>query len=690
MSYPDYSAIEDKYIHINGTVEDISFRDSFGQESICITLKEGILCYMKDTSIIPRIGSRISVYGEGYIFETATVPGQFDQREYYYILGIHYGITKAQITQLSDTYSPFKDAMFRLRTNMSNRISALLPAKEASILRAMLLGEKTALDRELKELYQRNGIAHVLAISGLHISLIGMALFRLLRRLRLHINICALTSTALVIGYGFLSGFSVSSLRAIFMFSLSMIAILFKRSYDALTALSIIACAILIPQPLYIRHSGFVFSFGCILTINLLIPALVPKIKSKAGVIYQIRNTCLSSLTIVVGTLPVYYWFYYQLPVYSILLNFLVIPVMSLLVPLGLILIILSYIFVPGAKAISIIIVGILKLFELAAQRADSLPMHYYTPGQPTLLQLILYILILCFIILLSSKSIYRLKWGFVGIAVIALTLRFNPAFELSFLDVGQGDCIFLRSEKAPLQLPGLSDSFSILVDGGSSSKRDIGKYRILPFLKHHGVMELDAVIITHPDSDHTNGIEYLLSSASVEGIKIKELILGDIDSNQKEEEYSKLRQLALEAGIPVSYIKQGDTIDRNGLRLSCLWPVESQHFENTNESSVVLHLKQEYLSALLTGDIEKGAERHLTNTIPSEHIDILKVAHHGSEYSTNTALLDKLNPNEAVISAGQGNSYGHPHQKTLSRLKAAATIVRRTDIEGTITYVVK
>lgn len=689
ISYKDYSDIEDRDIQIEGTVSDISFGESYGQKTMTVTLKEGVLCYMKKPAPVPKIGSTVVISGKGYVFEPATVPGQFDKREYYNILGIHFGITHSIIVEESSSYSVIGDSLFKIRCSMSDKISEALPEREASILKTMLLGEKSSLDRDLKELYQRNGIAHILAISGLHISLLGMSLFRLLKKLGIHVKVSATIASLFVLSYGLLTGFSVSSVRAIFMFGLSMMAVLVMRSYDLLTALSIIACVILISQPLYVLHSGFVFSFGCILTISLLIPSLVPETKSSSGVLLRFRNTLLSSLTILVGTYPIYLWFYYQVPIYSVLLNFLVIPVMSLLVPLGIILIILMYIFVPGGKAVGTVIVGILKLFEIMAEFFDTLPFHYYTPGKPAVWQIVVYLMIMGIIALLHRKKRYRFKWGIAVFGVIFLTLRFNPGFELSFLDVGQGDCIFMRCEGSPVQVPGLTEEFTMLVDGGSSTVKEVGKYRILPFLKNRGVMSIDAIVLTHPDKDHTCGIEELLSFCNVEGIRVKSVIMADLDEDIRSSEFCALTELVESYNVPVHYISEGDFINNSELETDCLWP-PVDYGRDANETSVVLLSGYRDFSFLLTGDVEGSAEKQLVENLPNGiSLSVLKVAHHGSRSSTSEEFLKKVRPGIAVISAGRDNSYGHPHRETLEKLEAVGAEIRRTDHEGTITFTI-
>ena len=235
---------------------------------------EKALCYLAAGQKEPELGSVVRIKGKLSVFEKATNQGQFDARSYYQILGISYRLSQAEISSKTGKYHIVSENLYQLRRFLSEKLSQALPQREASVMQTMLLGEKSGMDQELKALYQRNGIAHILAISGLHISMLGMGLCRLLRKCGVPMKISAAASFVLILLYGVMTGFSVSALRAILMFCLRMGSIL-------------AAAGILLGQPLYFYHSGFLFSFGCVAGIGLLVPLLTVQEDSEGGVLFR-------------------------------------------------------------------------------------------------------------------------------------------------------------------------------------------------------------------------------------------------------------------------------------------------------------------------------------------------------------------------------------------------------------------
>ena len=674
-----YSSYDNKTVTLTGTVSDIAYKPKDGYEQEIIYLKEGVICYIDSSDeTIPPIGSLIRVSGRGFLFDRATNDGQFDAYKYYATIKMHVGINNAHIEWISNEYSELRNALFKLRRAMSQALERTLPSKEASVMKTMLLGEKSQIDAELKELYRRNGIAHVLAISGLHISLLGMGILKVLRYVfNLKPKISAVMASGLVIGYGAMTGFSPSSVRAIFMFCIAMLATLCGRTYDMTTAVSVAFLILLIDNPLYIHNSGFAFSFGCVSGIAMLTPALVASKNNKPLKGY--KNSILSSLSITVASLPVYLWHYYQIPIYAIFLNFLIIPVMAILVPAGIILIAserLCPILLPWVRYL---VVGILRLFTILSEKTDVLPGHYFTPGKPSTIQVLFYIGILVYIILRRKRLALAAKWGIVCLAICVLIIRFRPPLEISFLDVGQGDSIFLRSNE-----------ISLLVDGGSTSVKEVGKHRIIPFLKERGAASIDMVVVTHPDEDHMNGILELLTECKKEGIKIKKLGLPDVEAAMKEEGTIALKEAASRCGCQVVALKAGDGISGNQIKIDVLSPRKMTRVSDMNEASVVLRVNYRGFKTLLTGDLEGIAEDYAANK--AGDIDLLKVAHHGSKNSTSDSFLDSVKPEIAVISVGKNSRYGHPHKETLDRLSRYTPDIRvlRTDECGQVSVKLK
>ena len=344
-----------------------------------------VLCYLKQGQELPKLGSYIRITGKIRNFRKASNPGQFDARSYYRISGIAFQINQVIIQQKSEQYQKGKEALFQLRKGLSETFDRQLSPENASLMKTMVLGEKKALDREIKKRYQRNGIAHLLAISGLHISLIGMAFYKVLRKTAQPVSFCAGGAVLFMYGYGCMAGFSVSSRRALIMFGVQMAAVMFGRTYDLLTSVSLAALLILAEQPWYFYSSSFLFSFGCVLAIGLLVPAMTCKKtealsqsdgkKKAAAVVRQygifwkllegLRKWLLPGCAISAAGLPLQLCFYYQMPVYVTFLNLLVIPLMSFLLPCGLLLILVERAEIL-AIPFSFVITGILGIYESA------------------------------------------------------------------------------------------------------------------------------------------------------------------------------------------------------------------------------------------------------------------------------------------------------------------------------------
>lgn len=714
--YVDYSGFQKKTVTVTGRVYQKEVREVKEGEALVLYLKlfssgkggEGpeedtgppgkrVICYLRAGEREPEMGCVVRLEGKVTCFERASNPGQFDAYSYYQISGISYRLNQAKILAKTIEYNQFMESTYRLRRFLSDVLKENLPGREASVMQTMLLGEKEGLDRELKALYQRNGIAHILAISGLHISMLGMGLYKLLRKCGVSMNGAAAVSMALIVFYGVMTGFSVSAVRAVLMFCLRMAAIFAKRTYDMLTALGVAAVLILISQPLYWYHSGFVFSFGCVLGIGLVLPSLteggdekmsMEKVEKviKMGKMVKIKKAVeagVSGLAVAAVTLPVYLWFYYQFPIYSVLLNLMVIPLMSFLMGAGLLVLLLGILWPLGAAPFGFIIKNILLLYEEACGFCDNLPGRLLTPGRPAVWQMAFYLLVLILLVIYKKKLPMTAKWGIVAAAVAVLTLRGGTGLKITFLDVGQGDCIYIENGRGNCYL----------VDGGSSSVSSVGIYRIIPFLKSQGVAELEAVFVTHPDEDHCNGIMELMEEGALQGIKVKHLVLPDIAKEGRNEGYEELEQTAGTAKIAVSYISRGQKISDGRLSLTCLHPYRGYQTGEANEYSTVLALTYENFAAMLTGDVEGEGEQEMMKTWQKERenseekITVLKAAHHGSRNSTPEAFLDSVHPAYTVISCGKDNSYGHPHRELMERLGEQGTKILITHETGALTF---
>jgi competence protein ComEC len=639
---------------------------------------ENIIIYCKDNQTY-LVGNHITVFGTLQKFSVATNPGQFNELMYYKIENIDFKVNAEQIIIKDASYSKFHAVLGRAKSKLIQVYDNLLSEKESGALIAMLLGEKYLLKEEIKDLYQQNGISHVLAISGLHVSLIGMFLFHLLKKLRLPIPLTTFFTIFFIYSYGVLTNFSVSTNRAVVMMTVMLLSTLVGKTYDMLSAMALSAFLILLQNPLELLNAGFLLSFGAVLGIALLLPCLQTLFPSK--------NAFFSGLYISISaqaaTTPMVLFFYYQFPLYGILTNLIILPFVTILTLTS----ILAGIVGVVNMQLGIFVIGgsnyILKFYEWVCKIGSNIPGNLITIGRPNLLQIFAYSLLLILFIRVTKQ--YRKKY-FILLLVIAPVILFIPpsnvGLEITMLDVGQGEAIFMKAESGT----------TYLIDGGSANVSKVGTYRISPFLKSQGVGTLNYAIMTHSDSDHISGLKELIE---LEQIVIQNLILPNIAV--KDDAYFELETLAKEKGIKIQFISTGDVIMDGDIRMVCLHPIAKYEAKSSNAYSTVLSISYGEFDMLLTGDLEKDGEVELTKLFhnpeyranylisPIFDYDILKVAHHGSKYSTSQEFLSLIRPEIALISCGEDNSYGHPHKELMERLKQNGCEIKITYEKGAI-----
>lgn len=662
-----------------------------------------IQCYMsKEDYKEPKVGEYVMVSGIIKSFSSGRNPGEFDSRLYYSTLKIEYRIKDARIIKRAGNENKVYETLYQIKYSLEKVLDENLDSKDSSVMKAILLGDKAFMDENTKRLYKDAGIIHILAVSGLHISILGMGLYRLLKRLRLPMIPRALMPVILMYFYGQMCGMSSSAARAIVMFALSLLAKVIGRTYDLLSALSLVELLLLIEQPLYLYNSGFLFSFGAIVGIGYIMPAvikLLPKEKcsrlkfaddKKEGFFKKIQNYVKSSLiaglSIFLATVPVYMSFYFVYPIQSVFLNLFILPLMAPLMILGIILMVLGLVLNTRIVIVGAMIHLILKWYEALSVLSARLPVGKLYLGHASKLQILIYVFgLLVFVTMIErTRNRENYKWGvlILGVSLTFLLLDPRPELQISMLDVGQGDGIVIRTRRE-----------NYLIDGGSTDKKDIGKYTIIPYLYYEGIGTLDAVFITHEDEDHISGVFEIMDDMENGGIRIKNLVMPDISEASKGENYKRLINRAKDLNIPVSYISCKDRIN-SAVEIRCLNPVSKMTVEGANAYSSVLYLKYKDFSALFTGDVEGEGERHLLDDIKGnqemlQKITLLKVAHHGSKNSTSKEMLDYLNPRIALISCGIDNRYGHPHKELLERFDGGSTRIYRTDRSGAITVTV-
>lgn len=671
-------------------------------------------------------GNRLQITGTVSGFQTPSSPGQFHEKAYYKEQNIFYKLTAKQITIKSRQISMIKQYPCKLREKILKVYQSCLSDREAGILAAMLLGEKSLLDADMKELYQVNGIGHILAISGLHVTLLCTLVYRFLFLFPLPKPFPFAFTTFFLFGYGIMTDFGISTSRAVLMMFLFLLARELGRSYDAPTALAFSAVIILLQKPYALFSCSFLLSYGAMAGVHIIYPSLrqifpekkkyhilsgsLPKCMRKAlhsnnilaGVIHvllqKLFSSLLLSISIWIATVPILLYFFYELPTYGIFLNLFVLPLVSAVVCLALSGGVVGLFYLPAAKPFLFLDEMLLQLYEWLCKLTLCLPAPVQVLGRPGLFPVFLYYVFLLLLCLYAhmEKSRKCIICPFY-LCILFILLYRQPVTDLrvTMLDVGQGDGILLQT----------GTGRNILIDGGSTSIAEVGKYRILPYLKYYGIRKIDYLLMTHADEDHISGQRELLEDCRINGVAVKNYLLPELSIASQDSNYKDMIKAAQKAEIPISYINTGDIFSDERLQLVCLHPKKDFAGSSANACSVTLRLTYGNFSMLLTGDLEQEGEEAVRNILEQEMFyskqqpftartekgqtktgyTVLKVAHHGSKNSTSEAFLKAVRPQISLISCGKRNRYGHPHAELLERLRQYHTLIYQTTECGVI-----
>ena len=720
---PDYSAWKGRTVYVNGQVVSIKEQEING-EIQTVYLLEGvsleksstvqtsylsdknnsvsntkdnsgttyvhdkIYCYSNISNSQIPIGSRVWVKGSFQPYESAQNPGQFDSKFYYHIQDIGGGIWDAEVIWCNQEKTLFSQSLYNFKQYFLQKINTYFSPKYAGVMKTILLGDKADLDHALKDLFREGGILHILTISGLHISMLGMGCFNMLRRLKVPVKSAAVAGLLLVVMYGAMIGTQAATFRAICMFAMQMSALLLGRTYDRLTGLSVAAMLLLLEQPLYVFYSGFLLSFGAVLGVTVIAPLVEKLCKDKVTIVKWFGKLFSGGIGILAATFPIQLYFYYEYPIYSMLINIMVLPCLPYIVGFGAIVLA-----TPGdvsVVALPFVYVcqGLLWGYEQICLQSQKLPYHCLVLGAPAGWQIVLYYvcLFLWGYLLLHGKKkwVSLLVCGAMMAAVVILMIR--PVFGLTcrFLSVGQGDCTVLQYGQE-----------TYVVDCGSTSESKVADNILLPCLKYYGISEVDGVFISHADGDHMNGILQWLTTYEHSHVKIGRIVLPSLGKEALEQEFGELLRSAETLDIPVTTLGAGDSLQIGELGLEVLHPVKyCKDVEDANGYSQVLLFTYQGHGILLTGDIgaeqemalleklsevqertqynvqksSKDAKLNALNT--GWNIAVLKAAHHGSKYSNSSEFLQAAMPEHIILSYGVGNSYGHPHADAVARMK--------------------
>lgn len=618
---------------------------------------------------ILEIGDRVDFNGQLELPKRNTNPKLFNYRlnlmteKIYTTMTIkEHNIDAVYREDIANKYI-IKSAFSNLIVDTFNRY---LSEDNASLMTSIFLGQASYLKDEDIDRYRDMGLAHILAVSGLHIGIISGFISFILSNLAVRKKFNVIITLSIIWIYGFLIGFPPSILRASIMFSILYLSQVIHEPYDSINSLSLALFVLLLINPYYLFNVGFQLSFAA--TFSIII--FVAKIRH---CFYPYKNKLTSSLSTILGVqlglLPFQAYYFNQIGLISILANLVIIPIISFALMLGFLMIVLSA-FPSINTIIGFFLEGILN-FEAALldilQGFSINNMKIFSPEIITILifYLILFIIFGLIDIKVFSKLINKgifYSLIFAIIFNIYLIIDYDK-LEFHFIDVGQGDAILIRSKRA-----------DYLMDTGGSL---FGDYNIaegitLSYLEKLGIRKLDGLFITHFDADHSQGVPVLLDELDVGYIFASYLpddaMLDAINSND-----TKLVLLMEEDRLK---------LDKD-VYMDIIWPSKDSHFTGNNASLVTI-IRTSGANLLLTGDIEEEAEYLIKDNIDYP-IDILKVPHHGSNTSSTDGFIDSVRPKEAIISVGRNNLYNHPSGDVVDRYEDLGIDIYRTDEMGLV-----
>lgn len=644
-----------------------------------------------------HIGRIHKITGQLNRFSNARNQGNFDSEIYYQSLKIDFSVKEESCEHFESTSQGIRRGLLQIRQRMAAVYKVCLQEKAAGFYQAMVLGDKTNLDEVLKHLFTLGGISHILAISGLHVSIIGRGFYRLLRQGGISFWVAGGLGSIVLILYSTMVGNSTSTVRAVGMLLLFFLSQGLGRSYDMLNALGAMVIFLLWENPFLIENTGFWFSVTALLGVGI-VGAELSHVES-AGVKKKWTSGLWMSFGITLTTLPVTALSYYEIPLYAPVVNFVVLPLLTpvfvLAVTGGLLGCLL-----PISGVLAILLKPcewLLAFYEWICEMVANLPGAGVLCGKPEMWQVVLYYVTLfggvhllrCMksdggvqtseVIKGSRRKRRVILAGTIVSCVLCIFFPKSHDFEITFLDVGQGDGIYISA----------GDGTKCFIDGGSSNVNGVGEYRILPFLKSKQIATIDYWFVSHCDMDHISGLLEIMEN----NYKVEHIVL--YKRRSMEENYLLLLEKAKEVGIDVIFMKAGDKVQSTDMEITCIAPgVQNAGVkeEDVNENSLVLLVEYKptdgrRFKALFAGDISTKVERELCERDLLTDIDLFKANHHGSNYSNGELWLKTITPEYIVISCSEKNIYGHPGDEAVERMINSGARIFYTMENGQVTF---
>ncbi len=598
----------------------------------------------------------VNGYSKGSTFEKVIIPTS--------IISLDYWIRVASI----------------IRCYLMDSNNQILPEPYNHLANGVALGIRSDIPQNVIDNYMYGGIYHLLVVSGGNLMLLAGLVIVGIKRIGFKRRTAWIMAVPAILIYAWMVGWTAPVTRATVGTLLFIGGRLLRRDVDPYQTLGLAGWVILLVNPMALWDSGFQLSFMAVLGIVSLGPIIMENLKGPLW----LKGTVGVTLAATLGTLPIQINAFHYLSIATLITNLIALPIISLSLPLSLISGCLYGIFPLLAKILAGSNYLALSLLTKVTEIIVSIPFSWISIPDMHWLWTVFYYFLMGVFVWIFSKNIdeidvkLRKKWllafvlftCFTIALVIPISLE-SKKLKVTVLDVGQGDSLLIETPNYQ----------TLLVDGGPDKPRDTGRMILLPYLRRLGIRSLDVLMITHFDSDHVGGLISLLK-----WIPVREVWVGYGSLDGANEYCKSIMSVCQSKNIPIKQAICGNKASGlEPLEITVLNPEGQNSVFTDNEQSLVLKIKYNQTSVLLTGDLEGYGETELLSSNMDLKSDVLKIGHHGSKMGTTDEFLDKVSPDIAVISVGKNNLFHHPHSETLSRLSTHGIKVFRTDLQGGI-----
>lgn len=564
------------------------------------------------------------------------------------------------------------------RFKMKKHIQHCFPISLQAEAEALLIGSREQMPSDMQNAYQTLGITHLFAISGLHVALIVWLLYETIIRLgvrREAANWLLLISLPL---YALLAGGAPSVWRSVSVTEIILISMLFQKKIAMEDAFSLSIIGFILLAPWTIFQIGFQLSY--LAAFSLIYSSILLKSNSS----YLLQSLTITAVCQLI-VYPILLYHFYEISISSFLANLVFVPLFSFVIlPLNILLLLLTFLLPSIGEILFQLYEPVRSLLDRFILKLGTLPYQLWNPMKPESWTVILAYLsvVLLYIALERKKGLFLNSVLFlIMLGFIQLAPYLDSSTKVTFINVGQGDCILIempnRKQVIMIDTGGLL-RFDQEIWKQSNEPYEIGRQVVLPLLKGKGINTIDTLVITHADADHMEGAEEVLR-----GVRVREIHItpGSAEQDIMHDLWGEVER----QHIPIYEKMAGDLIPSEYFIFQYLYPFD-ETYEGNNDS-LVLSMRNNDFHGLFIGDLEEQGELDLVKyySMAIQHLDLLKIGHHGSKTSSNERFLQLAQPRLSIIQAGYENRYGHPHPDVIERLENLHIPYLQTGADGTI-----